>query len=152
MNKRGLFKTYDKLEIRKLSDMKDFFKNPNKRGNPVIYKVYRKVLNNYEVGLTIINPGAINKEYYMTKGHRHKKPFSEVYILEEGKGKLILQEKRGKESRIVELKKDQPFIVPGKMAHRLVNTGNQKLKVITIYHKDSSHDYSIKFSKRLFKK
>ncbi|MBW6442552.1 cupin domain-containing protein [Patescibacteria group bacterium] len=142
-------KNFEKEVIRKFKDIKEIFKNSNIKNNPLIYRVLIKSLGNHELGLTIIEPGSINKEYYMTKGHKHKKAFSEVYILEEGKGKLVLQDKKIK---IIELKKDKPIIVPEKTAHRLINTGNTKLKVLTLYHKDSGHDYSVKFKKRLLKK
>ena len=134
-----------KIIVRKLSDMKDRFKNPDIRGNPTIYRVYIKNLGTFEAGLTIIEPGTINREYYMTKGHRHKKSLKEVYILLSGNGKLLIQNKK---SKVINLKKLIPCIIPSKSGHRLINTGNQKLKVLTIYPKNAGHDYNFKFKKK----
>jgi len=147
-NSKNLEKNYDKIVVRKFLDIKDSFKNPNIKGNPILYKVFIKDYGNFEHGLTIINPGCINKEFFMTKGHKHKNPVEEIYIPLSGKGKLLLQ---GKPSKVLELKKNKIYIIPKKTAHRLINTGNKKLVVFTIYSKDAGHDYNFKFTKRFLK-
>lgn len=148
INFKSLKKFYDKKVIRKLKDMKDKYKNPKVRGNPLIYTVYIKDFDRFEAGLTVIELGSVNKEYYMTKGHRHKKPRKELYLLIKGKGKLMIQDKK---IEIIDLKKNKIYIVPGKAGHRLINLGNKKLEVLTIYSKDSGHDYNFKFKKRIMK-
>jgi len=146
---KNLKKSYDKKVTRKLNDMKDRFKNPEGvKGNPLLYSVFIKDFGVFETGMTVIEPGTINKEFFMTKGHRHKKPFSEIYILTEGKGKLLIQ---GSETKIINMKKNNVYIIPGKTGHRLINTGNKKFGVYTIYAKNAGHDYDFKFKKRVFK-
>jgi glucose-6-phosphate isomerase len=148
-NKEELKKYCDKKIIRKFNDMKDGFKNSKDiKGNPILYVVYIKSLGNFEIGLTVINPGTINSEFYMTKGHKHKKSTNEIYTLLDGKGKLMLQKRKNK---IIELKKGDFDIIPKKTAHRLINTGKKKLEVLTIYPKNAGHDYNFKFAKRVFK-
>jgi len=85
----------------------------------------------------------------MTKGHKHKKPTKEIYILLSGKGKLIIQ---GKKAKVFNLKKNKTYILPKNAGHRLINTGNKKLEVLTIYEKKAGHNYNFKFTKRFFKK
>lgn len=144
-----------KTIIRKLKDMKDRFskkervKNILKKKNPEIYRVYIKKLDeDFVIGKTVIKPGQIDGEYYMTKGHKHENSIPEIYILEKGKGKLILQNKT---TKTINLRKNIPVLVPGKSAHRLVNTGKDNLEVLTIYNKKSGHSYGVKFKKRVKK-
>lgn len=148
----NLKKHYDKIVTRKFLDMSDRYKNTsNIKGNPIIYKVYITDFGVFEAGLTVINPGTINKEFYMTKGHKHVKPTKEIYILLSGKGKLLV---KGKSLKVFELKKDHTYILPKNAGHRLINTGNKELEVLTIYSKNAGHDYKFSFddSKRFFKK
>tara|TARA_Y100000034_G_scaffold109178_1_gene140174 strand:- start:5866 stop:6318 length:453 start_codon:yes stop_codon:yes gene_type:complete len=144
-----------KVIVRKLKDIhkkfskKEKVKKILKKKNPEIYRVYVKKLDgDFVVGKTVIKPGQIGGEYYMTKGHRHKIQIPEVYILEKGKGNLILQNKKAK---MINMKKNIPIIIPGKSAHRLVNTGKNKLEVLTIYSKKSGHSYNVKFKKKVVK-
>ncbi|MBU3923488.1 MAG: cupin domain-containing protein [Nanoarchaeota archaeon] len=147
---KNLKNLFDKKITRKFTDMKDSYKNSiNIKNNPIIYEVFIKDFDKFETGLTKINPGQINKEYFMTKGHMHKKSSEEIYILISGKGKLLIQEKSPK---ILTLKKNNHYIIPGNAGHRLINTGNNPLEVYTIYNKNAGKDYNFKFTKKLFKK
>ncbi|MCK5149616.1 cupin domain-containing protein [Candidatus Pacearchaeota archaeon] len=149
LNHNSLKKSYDKKIIRKFKDMKEKFKESNNiKNNPLLYQVYIKDFGCFETGLTVIEPGTINKEFYMTKGHKHQKPTKEIYILLKGKGKLIIQDKK---TKILNLKKDKTYIIPKKSGHRLINTGDKKLEVLTIYSKNAGHSYNFKFKKRVFK-
>ena len=150
INYPDLKRNYEKKVIKKFLDVKDIYKSiEGIKNNPVIYTVYINDFVNFEWGLTVIEPGTINKEFYMTKGHKHEKKRKEIYIPIIGKGKLFIKDKKEK---IFELKKNKVYIVPAESAHRLINTGNDKLEVLTLYSKDSGHNYKVKFKKRFFKK
>lgn len=141
---------FNKKSICKLNNMKKIYKETeNIKNNPLVYTVYKRDFGLFKVGLTTIEPGNINKEFFMTKGHKHRKPRKEIYIMLNGKGKLILQNKK---VTIISLKKNKIYEIPEKTGHRLVNTGDKKLEVLTIYSKDSEPSYDIEFKKRLFKK
>ena len=152
---KNLKKRYDKKIIKKLKDIKDCFYDKSeinkilKRKNPLIYRVFIKKIKDINVGLTVMESGTVGKEFYFTKGHKHKKPSSEIYILLKGKGNLIIQNKK---IRVIKLQKNKKYIVPKKSAHRLINIGNKKLEVLAIYRMDAGHNYHVKFKKRLFKK
>ncbi|MEK6843843.1 MAG: glucose-6-phosphate isomerase family protein [Nanoarchaeota archaeon] len=142
---------YDKKEIIKLRDMKNRFKDEsNFDDNSIIYDVYIKKLSPIQLGLTVINPGAINEEFYMTRGHVHSNRTPEFYILLEGSGVLVMQ-KNNKAQR-VNLKKGEITLIPEGYAHRLVNVGKKKLKALTVYQEDSMPNYNIKFKKRFLKR
>lgn len=148
-------KNPDNKKVRTLKDMRLKFSEQLKvkkilsRKNPVIYTVLSKKMGKNKIAaITILNPGKIEGEFFTTKGHKHKKPFSEDYILIKGEGKLLLQNKI---CRVVNLKKRERIVVNGKSAHKLVNTGKKKLEVLTIYNKNSGHNYDIKFKKRITK-
>ncbi len=149
-SRQELKKHYNRKTIRKLKDMSELYKdasgyNPNK----ILYNVYIMDFDCYETGLTVIEPGTINKEYIMTKGHKHKKATKEIYILLNGKGKLMI---KGKSTKVFDLKKGETYVLPKNAGHRLINTGNKKLEVLTIYSKSAGHAYGFKFDRRFFKK
>ena len=54
--------------------------------------------------------------------------------------------------KVIDLKKVEIVLIPIGYAHRLINTGNKKLKVLTIYDQESKPDYNIKFKKRFFRR
>ena len=152
IDNKKLSKNYDKDVIRRFKDMHDKFKNPNGiKGIPVLYRVYITDFQCFETGLTVREPGTINREFYMTKGHKHIKATKEIYILISGKGKLLV---KGKTLKVFDLKKGKTYILPRDQGHRLVNTGNKKLEVLTIYMRNAGHDYKFSFdkSRRFFKK
>ena len=146
----GIVRNADKKVVRKFKDMSDRYKNTSGfNKNPKIYGVHIIDFGVFEAGLTIIEPGSVNGEFYMTKGHKHIKSTKEIYLLLGGKGKLIIQ---GKKAKVFDLKKGQTYLLPKNAGHRLINTGKKKLEVLTIYSKDAGHDYNFKFTKRFFKK
>ena len=152
---RNFEKDFEKKSVRKLSGLKNNFLHKEevqkilKRKDPIVYEVFIKDFPPISLGLTVINPGSIKKEFYFTAGHIHKGKTPEFYILLEGKASLLIQ--RGK-SKTIDMKKGKIALIPEGYAHRLVNTGNKKLKVLTIYHEDSKPSYNVKFKKRFFRK
>jgi glucose-6-phosphate isomerase, archaeal len=143
--------------VRRLKDLKNLFLNQEKvkeilrRGeNPIIYETFVEDKSPMKLGLTVMNSGKIGKEFYFTKGHIHLSKSEEFYILMEGKGKLLKQ--KGNKTRVINLKKGDLALIGKGEAHRLINTGRRKLKVLTIYHERSKPDYSVKFKKRFFEK
>lgn len=139
---KNLKKLCDWKTVRKYIDIEDRFESEIK-GNPLIYTVYIKNFKDFETGLTIIESGKVGKEYFMTKGHRHKNPVEEIYILIKGSGKLLIKEKN--KVRKINMKKGKIYLIPGKSGHRLINTGKNRLEVFTIYSKNAGHDYGFKF-------
>ena len=141
----------EKSKPRKLKDLEGYFKDKEEfeKGSKsdVIYETFTKSFSPINLTLTVIKPGKLGKEFYMTKGHVHGKKTPEFYILLEGKGALLIQ--KGK-PKTINLKKGEIALIPEGFGHRLINTGKKELKVLTIYHEDSRPNYKIKFKKRFF--
>ncbi|MBS3071831.1 cupin domain-containing protein [Candidatus Pacearchaeota archaeon] len=148
---------YDKKTVRTLNDLKDSYYDKesvrnilNTKGNIELYKVFIRDFSPIDLGLTVVKSGKIGKEFYFTKGHIHKNREPEFYILLDGIGELFLQ--KGKKSKTIKLKRGEISLIPVGWAHRLINIGSNKLKVLTIYHQNSKPDYSVIFKKRFFGK
>lgn len=149
MKAENLEKIYDKKYSIKYKDMAYAYNNEIKE-NPVIYEVYTKAFSPIDLGLTVIHPGDVKGEFFMTKGHIHAKKTPEFYILLEGKGLLIFQ--KNNKVKKIKLKKGEITLIPEGYAHRSINIGDKKLKILTVYHEDSWPNYKIKFQRRFFKK
>ena len=132
------------------SDKKAVEKELKKNRNKVIYETFTVEDSPMDLTLTVIHPGVVGKEYYMTKGHIHGANNPEFYILLEGNGKLLIQSRS--EVKVITLKKGKITLIPKGYAHRLINPGRKKLKVLTIYSENSRPNYNVKFKKRFFRK
>jgi len=149
---RSVLEKYNlKAEIH-LSNLKGFFHyddHVNKMlasgKDPLIYEYYENsqtsAEGNLNFGVTIIYPGKVGKEYFLTRGHYHAKDgTAEVYYGLKGEGIMLLQTKKG-ESKWIQLNEGQVGYVPPFWAHRTVNTGKKKLYVLFAYPSDSGHNY-----------
>lgn len=92
-------------------------------------------------GTSFLQPGRVGNEYFMTKGHFHaKRECGEYYWGITGEGVLILMD----ETRRCWAEHVMPgslHYVPGRVAHRLANTGNATLAVGACWPADAGHDY-----------
>ena len=140
------------LIIRKLSDMVDSFQDKEAakealKGNPTIYKFYNVQIpeedGHLQHCISMIFPGKIGNEYYMTKGHFHKiKDTAEVYLTLKGKGKLVMQTPDQK-SKVLDMRQRSISYIPPYWAHRTVNTGDEPLIILGVYRGDAGHNYGI---------
>lgn len=89
---------------------------------------------------TIVLPGVVGDEYYMTRGHYHLKDSAEVYLGMAGTGLMVMQARDGR-FQVEELVKNKTVYVPPGWAHRTVNTGSQELIFLAVYFSDAGHDY-----------
>jgi len=92
-------------------------------------------------GLTHIHPGKVGNEYFMTKGHFHALiDRAEYYWGIQGEGVLILMN----ENREVWAERMFPgslHFIPGRIAHRVANTGSQLLSFGASWPADAGHNY-----------
>jgi len=140
------------LIIRKLSDMVDMFQNKKAaeealKENPIIYKVYNVQIpeesGHLQHCISIVYPGKIGNEYYMTKGHFHKiKETSEIYLTLKGRGKLVMQTPDQK-IRVLDMEERNISYIPPYWAHRTVNIGDEPLIFFGVYRGDAGHNYGI---------
>jgi glucose-6-phosphate isomerase, archaeal len=93
-------------------------------------------------GTTEISPGRVGNEYFMTHGHQHAiLERSEFYGTVAGTGMLVLRDQSG-QTRHEEMKPGTLHYIPGKVAHRVVNTGCAPLRFVACWPSDAGHDYA----------
>ncbi|MEG1857402.1 MAG: glucose-6-phosphate isomerase family protein [Pseudoflavonifractor sp.] len=114
-------------------------------GNPLLYEFYGLDLPEepgvLQFGTTILYPGKVGDEYFMTKGHFHTiLDTSEVYYCLAGDGMMMMETPEG-EVQCREVHPGDALYVPGKWAHRSINTGTEKLVMFFVYRSDAGHDY-----------
>jgi len=149
----GSLKGYNNKTIRRLSDLKGFFYDVHvleeilKKGkDPVIYEVYSYSPPQEEGGLcfgvTVLRSGKIGDEYYMTKGHFHKKmETAEIYIGLKGKGYLLMQTRDG-DATIMRIGRGTVAFVPPYWAHRTINFGDEEFVFMYTFPSDAGYDYA----------
>lgn len=133
-----------------LGDLRGFFRDTAKldemvaaQGEVPVYDVigYRKEESDLAFGTTIMSPGKVGDEYFMTRGHFHvRRDRGEAYYTQSGEG-LLLLESRGGESRTVEMKPGICAFIPPDWAHRSINTGSDKLVFTWFCATDAGHEY-----------
>ncbi len=138
--------------IRRLSGMIGMFQDKEAtkevlKKNPIIHKFYNVPIPKEEGHLqhciSIVFPGKIGNEYYMTKGHFHKiKDTAEIYLTLKGRGKLLMQTP-DKKSKVVDMKEGTISYIPPCWAHRTFNIGDEPLIFFGVYRGDVGHDYGI---------
>lgn len=136
---------------RRLSEMSEAFCDKKAvekllcTGDPLIYEVYEVDGVPEKVGellwsTTILYPGKIGNEYFMTKGHYHLDPScAEVYLVLLGEGFLLIKDKTG--ARALPVKRGTVAYVPPGSAHRMVNIGAGPLVFFAVYPAQAGHDY-----------
>ena len=135
---------------KKLSELKGIFNDTSayeraiaERGDPIIYEVidYRKQDSDLCFGTTIMSPGKIGHEYYMTRGHFHeRRACSEIYYTQSGEGLLLLESRDG-ETCTVNMRPNSCAFIPPDWAHRSINVGHDKLVFAWFCATDAGHDY-----------
>ena len=116
------------------------------RGDPVIYSVSSlepaSGAGDLHIGLGMVMPGKVGAEYHLTRGHLHAwREAAEIYIGLAGSGLMLLEGEDGADAA-VPLSTNSIVYVPGRTAHRTVNTGTEPLTYLGIYPAKAGHDYA----------
>ncbi|MEG0329926.1 MAG: glucose-6-phosphate isomerase family protein [Longicatena sp.] len=113
----------------------------------VMYEVYTysqgdaQQVGNLNWGLTIMKPVFVNQECNMTRGHFHENlDCAEIYFCLQGKGYLLFMDENDT-CFAEEMSEGSVHHIDGKLAHRLVNIGDNELKVGACWPTTSGHDY-----------
>jgi glucose-6-phosphate isomerase, archaeal len=104
-------------------------------------------------GTTVVEPGQVHSEYFMTHGHFHlKRNRTEYYATIEGEGALILMDETRKTWK-EPMSPGSLHFIPPNVAHRVANSGKVPLRLVACWPSDAGHDYDtirqIGFSARL---
>lgn len=148
---KNILSEYTAHDERKLADMSGYFKNEEKRKeivqeqDPIVYRVYKQEVPLEEGELlhciTIIEPGNVDGEFFMTKGHYHvNEKCAEIYYGQKGKGLLMMQ--KGDEYRTIEMNPDTIAYIPAGWGHRTINISSEEPFVFfSIWPGQSGYDY-----------
>ncbi|MFW9949081.1 MAG: glucose-6-phosphate isomerase [Candidatus Thorarchaeota archaeon] len=145
--------TPDRKPIKRmLSQMEGMFLDNNrlkdmiKSEDIVIYEFYDlkvpETSGDLAYGTTILYPGKVGDEYFMTKGHFHKIiNTAEIYYCLKGNGYMLMESMNGD----IELQEMTPGVsvyVPPSYAHRSINISSyQPLISFFAFRADAGHDY-----------
>ena len=137
---------------RRVSDMVAQFANEAaaramvEGGDPLLYEFYGLDLPEddsgvLQFGTTILYPGKVGEEYFMTKGHFHTiLDTSEICYGLSGHGMMLMETPEGQVDW-KEIGPGEALYVPGRWAHRSINTGTEPLVMFFVYRGDAGHDY-----------
>lgn len=144
--------SYDNHIKRFLSDMEGQFYDDEEykkalgQEDHLLYDVYEikrpETAGELSHGISIIHPGKVGDEYFMTKGHFHSVlSTAEVYYCLQGNGMMVMETPDGR-SQVKKLSPGKVLYVLPKWAHRSVNTkDNQDLVLFFVYPANAGHDY-----------
>jgi glucose-6-phosphate isomerase len=113
--------------------------------NPLVYEFYELGMpedsGDLAFGTSIVYPGKIGREYFMTKGHFHRLlDTAEVYYCLNGHGAMLMENPEGAWD-LKELTPGKAVYVPKRFAHRSINTGDRALITFFCFRADAGHDY-----------
>lgn len=98
--------------------------------------------NNLLSSTTVLQPGKVGDEFFMTKGHFHAtRDRAEIYLTLSGEGLLVMALEDGT-TVTKEMRPGIANYVPGHWAHRSVNTGDEPLVFYAVYIGDAGYDYA----------
>ena len=130
---------------RRLSDLPGYFlEDPS--ADELAYEVHEvrapATHNNLLSSTTVLQPGKVGNEFFMTKGHFHAvRDRAEIYLALSGEGLLVMATEDG-EATTAEMRPGIVNYVPGHWAHRSVNTGSEPLVFYAVYIGDAGYDYA----------
>lgn len=138
--------------VTRLSDLEGLFvdeeayRQEREKGDLRVYTVYSIPVPEERGQLlsctTILYPGKVGKEYYMTRGHFHlDTQAAEVYTCLSGEGYLLLVEDGSGEAESIKVVKGTSVYVPARWAHRMVNCGKIPLVFYAVWPAEAGHDY-----------
>lgn len=147
-----ILSAYDQHIMRRLSAMQGQYLDQQAyqdmlvEKDQLLYEVYEvrrpEVAGELLQGISIVHPGKVGDEFFMTKGHFHSMlNTAEVYYCLRGEGVMVMESSEGDWS-IEKLRPDRVLYVPPRWAHRSVNThAGEDLVTFFVYPGDAGHDY-----------
>jgi glucose-6-phosphate isomerase len=137
---------------RRLSSMRgqyadhDAYEAALRAGDVVLYEVFElerpAVAGEVRHGVSVVHPGKIGDEYFMTKGHFHAVlETAELYHCLAGKGFMVMETPEGDWS-VEPMSPGVVVYIPPRWGHRSVNTGRDADLIMFFgYPGNAGHDY-----------
>lgn len=148
----GLMRPGRLVTVRNLSDMAEAYEDHQSiaamlaaGADPVIYEAYEsespKGPGELVFRTTIIRPGTVGDEYFMTLGHHHVRDSGEIYLGLAGHGQMIMETRDGF-AQTASIAPSRCVYVPGGWSHRTINDGDEPFVFFAVYLADAGHDYA----------
>lgn len=137
----------DPVVTRRLADLHGLFLHGGEsEPSTVVYRVYPVEVpstnSNLPHSVTVLEPGTVGDEYFMTKGHFHAvRDRAEIYLGLAGTGRLVMATDDG-ERAVEPMRRGTVSYIPGGWAHRSVNVGEEPLVFLAVYIGDAGYDYA----------
>ena len=122
------------------------FENKLAQQDQLIYEVYEihrpEIAGELLMGISVVHPGKVGREFFMTKGHFHTiLDTAEVYYTLKGEGFMVMETPEG-DCVVEPLSPGKVLYVPPRWAHRSVCTSRQDdLVTFFVYPGNAGHDY-----------
>ncbi len=125
------------------------------RGGDIAYRVnelrFTERGNDLITGISVLNPGKVGSEFFMTRGHLHQRADrSETYYCLSGHGILLMEDLEGK-VEAAEMRPGSLVYVPPFWVHRSVNIGSEIFATLFSYPADAGQNFEIVRKARGFK-
>lgn len=143
---------WDNHLVRRLSSMKGMYLDQAAyqamlaKDDSVHYEVF-EIKRPHEAGemlqgVSVIHPGKVGDEYFMTKGHFHEVlETGEVYYCLRGQGMMVMETPEG-DASVLEFRPGDVLYVLPRWAHRSVNTSpTEDLVFYFVYPGNAGHNY-----------
>lgn len=130
---------------RRLADMRGMYREEPEDLDRLVYRVLPVEVpatnSHLFCSTTVLEPGDVGGEYFMTKGHFHRvRDRGEFYLGLAGEGRLLLATEDGRWTA-EPMRRGTVNYIPGGWAHRSVNVGDEPLVFFAAYIADAGHDY-----------
>ena len=125
---------------------KDTFNRMLEKEDTLLYEVFEirrpEIEGEQLMGISIVHPGKVGDEFFMTKGHFHTVvDTAETYYCLHGEGFMVMETPEG-ETSVEPLSSGKVLYVPPRWAHRSVCTSRQQdLVTFFIYPANAGHNY-----------
>jgi glucose-6-phosphate isomerase len=134
--------------VRRVCDLGGLWSaGPQAGDTRVVYRTYGDpgddtVDPELKYAVTVIEPGEVHGEAFMTRGHVHVRPDRGEWMMGlSGRGKLALRDADGS-AWTQDVQPGTIVKIDGKHAHRAANTGDTPFVFVVTWLSDCGHDYS----------
>jgi glucose-6-phosphate isomerase len=129
------------------ADREKFQQLIESRGGEIAYRVnelrFAERGNDLITGISVLNPGKVGSEFFMTRGHLHRRADRpETYYCLSGHGILLMENLAGK-VEAAEMRPGTLVYVPPFWVHRSVNVGSEIFATLFSYPADAGQNFEI---------
>lgn len=136
--------------VRRVRDLARLFPDADPDDDRVVYRTYGMSGDDTEQpalrwATTVIEPGDVKGEPFMTRGHSHVNPDRGEWMMTlRGTGELLLKQP-GQAVATQAMRPGSVHLIDGSLAHRVLNTGQEPLAFVVVWLSDCGHDYAVDF-------